>query len=59
MVQMKAMFVSCSTEKIDSLYIPHGSDESGRNPKDITTPEFLYIPHGSDESYEQLTLANN
>ena len=56
---MKAMFVSCSTEKIDSLYIPHGSDESGRNPKDITTPEFLYIPHGSDESYEQLTLANN
>jgi len=52
MVQMKGAM----GEEIDprgcTLY-PTWFRWKGRNPKDITTPEFLYIPHGSDESFTQ------
>jgi len=38
------------------LYIPHGSDESERNPNLAYSLNILYIPHGSDESFIDLFL---
>jgi len=35
------------------LYIPHGSDESGKEVVVTGTGPVLYIPHGSDESEEE------
>ena len=54
MVQMKANN-DIIFNPLDSLYIPHGSDERVFNDEYSCVSNRLYIPHGSDESTDTRT----